>query len=85
MRLPAIGGKHMRTNNDNDLKGNPDPVLSPREMSQDAGISMATWRRVYRQPLAAAGALIQLSPGRIGTRRSKWRRALEQNTEKKAG
>jgi hypothetical protein len=63
-------------------QGPEDPVMSPREMCQDAGVSMATWRRTYRKPLAVAGALIRLSPRRIGARQSKWREALEQNAER---
>jgi hypothetical protein len=28
-----------------------DPILSPQEMAQDAGINLATWRRNYRDNL----------------------------------
>jgi hypothetical protein len=63
-------------------QGPEDPFMSPTEMCQDARISMATWRRTYRKSLAAAGDLFRLSPGRIGVRRSSWRRALERNVER---
>jgi hypothetical protein len=53
-----------------------DPILSPEEMCEDANISMATWRRSYRNKLR----IIQLSPRRIGARQSNWRQTLEQNT-----
>jgi hypothetical protein len=61
-----------------------DPFLSPKAMSDDGGISMSTWRRRYREKLAAAGVLVRLSPRRIGTRQSNWRQVLEQNTERSA-
>ncbi len=57
-----------------------DPILSPREMWQDAGISKATWMRHYRHRLE----IIRLSPRRIGARQSAWRRLLEQSAEQAA-
>jgi hypothetical protein len=53
-----------------------DPILSPEEMCRDAGISMATWRRVYRDKLN----IVRMSPRRIGARRSNWHRVLEEQT-----
>jgi hypothetical protein len=50
----------------------PDPVLSPQEMADDAGISLITWRRNYRDQLP----ILQISPRRIGCRQSQWRAAL---------
>jgi hypothetical protein len=50
----------------------PDPVLSPQEMADDAGISLITWRRNYRDRLP----ILQISPRRIGCRQSQWRAAL---------
>jgi hypothetical protein len=51
-----------------------DPVLSPREMALDAGISLKTRHRNYRHTLR----ILYLSPKRIGVRQSEWRKALEQ-------
>lgn len=51
---------------------NPDPILSPDQMAADAGISRATWVRRWRPVLP----VIQLSPRRIGVRRSAWLAAL---------
>jgi hypothetical protein len=62
----------------------PDPMLSPREMWQDANISKATWVRHYRPKLEQLGLLIWLSPRRCGTRRSKWRALLDSQTQKAA-
>ena len=55
-----------------------DPILSPEMMCEDANISMATWRRTYRDKLP----IIRISPRRIGARQSVWRQTLEQNTER---
>jgi hypothetical protein len=54
-----------------------DPILTPRDMCEDAKISMATWRRTYRDKLE----IVRVSPRRIGARRSKWLSALQENTE----
>ena len=54
-----------------------DPVLSPAECCEDAGIGITTWKRVYRHKLP----IIRITPKRIGVRRSDWRKALEQRTE----
>jgi hypothetical protein len=56
---------------------NHDPILSPKDMCDDANISMSTWRRNYRRKLK----IIHMSPRRIGARRSNWRKALDQNAE----
>jgi len=64
-----------------DIRENePDPILSPADMCDDAGISMATWRRTWRTRLP----IIQLSAKRIGCRQSAWRAALEQTAEQAA-
>jgi hypothetical protein len=55
-----------------------DPILSPEEMARDAGISISTWRREYRDALS----IIQVSPRRISSRQSEWRRVLN---NKRAG
>ena len=52
-----------------------DPVLSIKQMCQDAGISKATWYRRWAPVLP----IVQVSPRRRGTRQSAWRAAL--NTE----
>jgi hypothetical protein len=57
-----------------------DPILSPQEMAQDAGINLATWRRNYRDKLP----IIQISPRRIGARKSDWRRELDQRAKQPA-
>ena len=54
-----------------------DPIWSPQQMCDDAGISMDTWRRNYRHELP----IIQLSKRRIGARRSAWRAALGEPTD----
>jgi hypothetical protein len=53
-----------------------DPILSPAEMAEDGNISVATWNRNYRHRLP----VIQISPRRIGVRRSAWLRALAERT-----
>jgi hypothetical protein len=58
-----------------------DPILSPEEMCRDSGISMATWRRQYRNELP----IIQMSPRRIGVRRSDWQRYLSERTQPRRG
>ena len=55
-----------------------DPILSPRQMCDEAGISMPTWKRYYRHKLP----IIRLSPQRIGCRRSEWRAVLEASMER---
>lgn len=62
------------------MQTEPDPILSPRQMCEDAGISKATWMRHYRHKLD----LIRLSPRRIGARQSVWRQVLEESAEPKA-
>jgi hypothetical protein len=57
-----------------------DPILSPEEMCEDGNISMATWRRTYRQHPKLK--IIRMSPRRIGARQSNWRETLEENTER---
>jgi hypothetical protein len=57
-----------------------DPILSPREMCEDAGISKATWIRHYRHKLD----IIRLSPRRIGVRQSAWRKVLQASAEPRA-
>ena len=60
-----------------DIAEDRDPIWSPETMCQDAGISLSTWRRVYRNQLP----IVRISAKRIGARRSAWRHALEQRTE----
>ena len=57
-----------------------DPILSPREMWTEAGISRATWLRTWRHKLP----MLWVSPRRIGCRRSAWHAALAEQTEKAA-
>jgi predicted DNA-binding transcriptional regulator AlpA len=52
-----------------------DPVLSIKQMCQDAGISKATWYRRWAPVLP----IVQVSPRRRGTRQSAWRAALDAN------
>jgi hypothetical protein len=59
-----------------------DPILSPQEMADDAGISEATWYRNYRYHPKLK--IIQMSPRRIGARKSDWRRALDQRAKQPA-
>jgi hypothetical protein len=56
-----------------------DPILAPKEMCEDANISMATWVRNYRHNPQLK--IMRLSPRRIGARQSNWRKVLEQNVE----
>jgi hypothetical protein len=62
------------------FEGTEDPVMCPAAMAEDADISLSTWYRVYRNRLP----IIQVSPKRIGCRRSAWRAALEAGTERAA-
>jgi len=55
-----------------------DPVMSPREMEEEAGISRATWNRQFRHVLP----VVRLSSKRIGVRRSHWLAELERRTGK---
>jgi hypothetical protein len=57
-----------------------DPILSPNQMCDEAGIDMDTWRRYYRRKLP----IIQLSPKRIGCRQSAWQAELASRTEQAA-
>jgi predicted site-specific integrase-resolvase len=50
-----------------------DPVLSPAEACAELGISKKTWHRHWRHKVP----VIQLSPGRVGVRRSDLLAALE--------
>src|SRR5262245_56650580 len=50
-----------------------DPILSIKQMCQDAGISKATWYRRWAPVLP----IVQVSPRRCGTRQSAWRAALD--------
>jgi hypothetical protein len=52
-----------------------DPILSPREMWEDANISKATWVRHYRHHPKLK--IMRLAPRRIGARQSNWRETLE--------
>ena len=61
------------------MKTDQDPIMSPRAMARDAGISMATWVRNYRYHPKLK--IIRLSPHRIGARRSNWREVVDQQTE----
>jgi hypothetical protein len=56
-----------------------DPVLSPREMAQDANIALATWIRNYRHHPDLK--ILKLSPRRIGARRSNWRAVLDRQLQ----
>jgi hypothetical protein len=53
-----------------------DPILSPDDMCKEAGISRATWERVFRHSLP----ITHLSPRRVGCRQSVWRAALAART-----
>jgi hypothetical protein len=53
-----------------------DPILSPSDMCGEAKISLATWRRQFRNSLP----VVRISPKRIGVRRSDWLAALAQRT-----
>jgi hypothetical protein len=53
-----------------------DPILSPNDMCGEAKISLATWRRQFRNCLP----VVRLSPKRIGVRRSDWLAALASRT-----
>ena len=59
-----------------------DPILSPEEMALDGDISLATWRRNFRNDPQLT--VIQLSPRRIGARQSNWRQVLEQRAKQPA-
>ena len=56
-----------------------DPILSPREMAADAGVSLSTWERNYRRRIE----ILRISPRRIGAKRSVWRKALEAAVERR--
>ena len=59
-----------------------DPILSPQEMADDAGISLATWRRNFRDDPQLE--IMQVTPRRIGARQSKWRWTLDQRVRQSA-
>jgi hypothetical protein len=56
-----------------------DPFLSPAEMAAEAGIALITWQRRYRNDPELD--VTQLSLRRIGARRSRWHRVLEQQRQ----
>lgn len=58
-----------------------DPILSPADMCAEAKISLATWRRQYRDALP----IVKLSPKRIGVRRSEWLAELVRRTSGSEG
>jgi hypothetical protein len=53
-----------------------DPILAPADMCSEGKISLSTWRRQYRNSLP----IVQISPKRIGVRRSDWLAALARRT-----
>ena len=59
-----------------------DPILSPQEMADDAGISLATWRRNFRNDPQLE--IMQVTPRRIGARQSEWQRTLDQRAKQPA-
>jgi hypothetical protein len=54
-----------------------DPILSPADASKLIGVSKKTWHRHWRHKVP----VIQLSPGRVGVRRSDLRAALQARCE----
>lgn len=60
-----------------------DPILSPEQMAQDAGIALVTWHRNFRHHPKLK--IVKISPRRIGARQSNWRQVLEDQIEGEGG
>jgi hypothetical protein len=60
-----------------------DPILTPDEMADDAGIARSTWHRNWRFHPDVEAELIWISAKRIGLMRSTWRRILTSGTRPK--